>query len=78
MAYVSHFRLYYLSNNELLEMLAKSKNPEAVEPYLVKMFASIAKLEFNTRGEICAVYSANGEKFTLIRNVNVNVTKVHF
>src|ERR1700677_1106648 len=70
------FRLYFLSNNELLEMLAKTKNPLAVEPYLNKLFSSVTRLEFNTKGEISAVYSEGGEKLKLVKAVNVHLTKV--
>lgn len=59
-------------------MLAKSKEPKAVEPYLQKLFSSISSLEFNMRGEICAIFSDRGERFSLTRNVNINLTKVNF
>lgn len=70
-------RFYFLSNDELLEILAQTRNPQAVQPHLRKCFDAISQLEFGqlpptTPGEaetgkqynndILAMVSPEGEK----------------
>ncbi|XP_044530905.1 dynein axonemal heavy chain 14 [Gracilinanus agilis] len=68
-------RFYFLSNAELLDILAESKNPEAVQPHLMKCFENIRHL-FIWRKEIgpplvTLIISSEGEGLLLPKKVRV-------
>lgn len=68
-------RFFFLSDEELLEILSETKEPKKVQPHLKKCFEGIAKLEFDTEKKIHAMYSIEGEKIDYIKVIDPMAAK---
>ncbi|KAI8907759.1 dynein heavy chain and region D6 of dynein motor-domain-containing protein [Powellomyces hirtus] len=66
-------RFYFLSNEELLEILSQTRNPQAVQPHLSKCFDAIKSLEFSSADpksiDIAAMISPEGERVPFVKTI---------
>ena len=66
-----HFpRFFFLSDDELLEILAETKDPTKVQPFLKKCFDGLNSIKFNEDGNVIAMGSAEKEEVALIQSVS--------
>ena len=70
-------RFYFLSNDELLEILAKQTNLDAIQLHLPKCFEAVSKLDLGDKatggGNILGIFSTEGEQVSFFKLVATRV-----
>ena len=63
-------RFFFLSNDELIDIINASSNPLQVEPHLIKCFEGIRKLQYTSNQFIEGMVSSETEVVKFVKEVN--------
>jgi dynein heavy chain, axonemal len=64
-------RFYFLSNDEILDILSQSNDPAAVEPYLQKLFDGIGSLQTEGQGRSIDILAMESPEHELVKLMKV-------
>jgi len=65
-------RFYFLADDDLLKILADTKDPMAVQPHMNKCFEGIKNVIFKDNEEVIGMTSAEKEQVKFSKKINVN------
>ncbi|CAB3257081.1 unnamed protein product [Arctia plantaginis] len=68
-------RFFFLSNNEMFEILSEINNPYKVQRYLNKVFVGINKLVLDEEFNISAMVSKEGEHVKFLEIISIHATR---
>jgi len=63
-------RFYFLSNDQLLEILSECKDPKRIQDFTQKIFSAVGRFEFSERVDITGMVSIEGETIPWLKPVS--------
>ena len=65
-------RFFFLASEDLLQILAQTKDPKLVQPHMDKCFEGISKVQFDDNECVYGMISAEQEVVGFLKKIDVN------